>query len=86
MFGVYDEELNPWEGVMQGLYSDHYRDLHNAYGLQYETAAAHPHLMLTFLPWRGARQHFELMQALPNTVALGVLLRDRDGGDSPDDQ
>ncbi len=81
VFGVYDEQLKPWEGVMQALYSDHYRDLHNAYGLKYETAAAHPHLVLTFLPWRGARRHFELMQALPNMAALGVLLRDRDGGE-----
>jgi choline dehydrogenase-like flavoprotein len=41
----------------------------------------HPHLMIPFAPWRGAREHAELMEALTNTVALGVLLRDRDGGE-----
>ncbi len=81
VFGVFDEELKPWEGVMQALYSDQYRDLHDGYGLKYETAANHPHLFLQFAPWLGARHHFELMQALSNTAPVGVLLRDRDGGE-----
>jgi long-chain-alcohol oxidase len=81
VMGVFDEELKPWEGVMQALYSDQFRSLRDAYGLKYETAAAHPHLMLQFIPWRGQRAHFELMQALSNTAPLGVLLRDRDGGE-----
>jgi long-chain-alcohol oxidase len=81
VMGVFDEELKPWEGVMQALYSDQFRDLHDGYGLKFETAAAHPHLMLQFMPWRGAREHFGLMQALTNTVPIGVLLRDRDGGE-----
>ena len=42
VFGVFDEELKPWEGVMQALYSDQYRDLDDGYGLKYETAAEHP--------------------------------------------
>jgi choline dehydrogenase-like flavoprotein len=79
--GIYDEELKPWEGVMQALYSDQHRSLHDNYGLKYETAAAHPHLLLQFVPWPGARSHFELLQALPSTVPIGVLLRDRDGGE-----
>ncbi len=81
VMAVFDEELKPWEGVMQALYSDQYRNLHDGYGLKYETAAGHPHLLLQFMPWRGQRAHFELMQALSNTVPLGVLLRDRDGGE-----
>jgi hypothetical protein len=81
VFGVFDEELKPWEGVMQALYSDQHRYLHDGYGLKYETAANHPHLFLSFSPWRGSREHFSLMEGLPNTVALGALLRDRDGGE-----
>ncbi len=81
VFGVFDEELKPWEGVMQALYSDQYRDLDDGYGLKYETAANHPHLYLTFSPWLGSRHHFELMQALSSTTPVGVLLRDRDGGE-----
>jgi choline dehydrogenase-like flavoprotein len=81
VFGVFDEELKPWEGVMQALYSDQHRDLHDGYGLKYETAANHPHLFVPFSPWRGARQHLTLMESLPSTIAVGVLLRDRDGGE-----
>lgn len=81
VFGVYDEELRPWEGTMQALYCDQHRDLDHGYGLKYETAAAHPHVAVAFFPWRGARHHLELMRASASMVAFGVLLRDRDGGE-----
>ncbi len=81
VFGVFDEELKPWEGVMQALYSDQHRDLGDGYGLKYETAANHPHMFIGFAPWRGRREHLELMESLPHTVPIGALLRDRDGGE-----
>lgn len=81
VFGVFDEELRPWEGVMQALYSDQHRDLDGGYGVKYETAANHPHIFAPFSPWRSAREHLGLMEALPSTSAVGVLLRDRDGGE-----
>jgi choline dehydrogenase-like flavoprotein len=81
VWGVYDEELRTWEGVMQALYSDQHRDLNGGYGLKYETAANHPHLFIAFSPWRGSREHYGLMEGLSNSVPMGVLLRDRDGGE-----
>jgi long-chain-alcohol oxidase len=81
VFGVFDEELKPWEGVMQALYSDQLRDLDEGYGLKYETAGTHPHIFIPFSPWRSSREHFTLMQGLANTVPIGVLVRDRDGGE-----
>ena len=81
VWGIFDEELKPWEGVMQALYSDQHRDLDHGYGVKYETASNHPHLFLNFAPWRGARDHFTLMQGLSGMVPMGVLLRDRDGGE-----
>jgi len=81
VWGVYDQELKTWEGVMQALYSDQHRDLHDGYGLKYETAANHPHLFIPFAPWRGSRAHFGLIQGLSGSVPIGVLLRDRDGGE-----
>ena len=81
VWGVFDEELKPWEGVMQALYSDQHRDLDGGYGLKYETAANHPHLFIPFSPWRGGREHYGLMQGLSHTAPIGVLLRDRDGGE-----
>jgi choline dehydrogenase-like flavoprotein len=81
VWGVFDEELRPWEGVMQALYSDQHRDLDGGYGVKYETAANHPHLFIQFAPWRGAQDHLSLMQGISGTVPMGVLLRDRDGGE-----
>jgi long-chain-alcohol oxidase len=81
VFGVYDEEIRPWEGTMQALYSDQHGDLDGGYGVKYETGPTQPHLALGFVPWRGGRAHRELMEALPFTVPMGVLLRDRDGGE-----
>lgn len=81
VWGIYDQEVRPWEGVMQALYSDQHRNLHDGYGVKYETAAGHPHLAVPFLPWRGARAHHELMQAISHMSVFGILLRDRDAGE-----
>jgi choline dehydrogenase-like flavoprotein len=81
VFGVFDEVLKPWEGVMQALYSDQFRDLHDGYGLKFETAPQHPHLLVPFGPWRSAADHLRLVEAISNTTPIGVLLRDRDGGE-----
>jgi choline dehydrogenase-like flavoprotein len=81
VWGVFDEEVRPWEGTMQAIYSDQHRDLDDGYGVKYETAAIHPSLLVTFSPWRGGRDHGRIMEALPNSVPVGILLRDRDGGE-----
>jgi long-chain-alcohol oxidase len=80
VWGVFDEEVRPWTGTMQSRYSAEHRDMTDGYGVLYETAAAHPHLAIPFTPWRGAREHRELMESLSHTTPVGVLLRDRDGG------
>jgi GMC oxidoreductase len=38
-------------------------------------------LGLSFSPWRGGRAHADLMQAMPYTGGLGVLLRDQGIGE-----
>jgi choline dehydrogenase-like flavoprotein len=81
VWGIFDEQLKPWEGVMQSLYSDEFRNLDGGYGVKLETGPMHPHLVLPFLPWRNAGEHFELMQALPNLTGVAALVRDRDGGE-----
>ena len=42
VWGVFDEEVRPWEGTMQALYSDEHRYLDGGYGVKYETAADPP--------------------------------------------
>jgi len=78
--GFFDEEIRPWEGTMQALYSNELADLEAGYGLRYETTATHPGFVAAFLPWTGAAAHRELMLGLPRAAPVGVLLRDRDGG------
>jgi choline dehydrogenase-like flavoprotein len=80
-WGVFDEEVRPWEGTMQALYSDQHRYLHGGYGVKYETAAIHPSLLIGFAPWRGGAHHADIMQGLAHSTPIGVLLRDRDGGE-----
>jgi long-chain-alcohol oxidase len=78
--GIFDEEVRPWEGTMQAIYSDEHRDLDGGYGLKYETTAEHPTFIATFTPWQGAVRHAELMDRVRYGVGIGALVRDRGEG------
>ena len=79
--GVFDEEIRPWEGTLQALYSDQHADLSDGYGLKYETAPVHPGVLAAFAPWEGATESRELLEQLPHLSGVGVLLRDRSEGE-----
>jgi long-chain-alcohol oxidase len=82
MWGQFDEPVRPWEGMLASTYSDQDADMDgDGYGVKYEHVAIPPSILLSFSPWRGGRQHAELMQALPYTGGLGVLLRDHGVGE-----
>jgi long-chain-alcohol oxidase len=81
VFGIFDREVKGWEGVLQARYVDEHSDLRDGYGVIYETAPLHPHLFLPFSPWRGRREHLALMEAMSHTCPVGVILRDREGGE-----
>ena len=82
VWGQFDEEIRPWEGMLSSTYSDQDADMDGkGYGVKYEHVAIPPSILLTFSPWRGGRQHAELMQAMPYTAGLGVLLRDHGIGE-----
>ncbi|MEA2419890.1 MAG: hypothetical protein QOE60_2096 [Thermoleophilaceae bacterium] len=82
MWGQFDEPVRPWEGMLSSTYSDQDADMDGrGYGVKYEHVAVPPSILLSFSPWRGGRQHAELMQALPYTGGLGVLLRDHGVGE-----
>src|SRR5580693_1237454 len=78
--GVFEEEIRPWEGTMQAIYSDEHRYLAGNYGVKYETTALQPVIAAAVLPWREPQQYRALLEKLPNISAIGVLARDRDGG------
>jgi choline dehydrogenase-like flavoprotein len=81
VWGLLDDEVLPWEGTLQAIYSDEHRYLDGGYGVKYETGPIQPSLIISFAPWRGGRSHAELMEGLPHTGVVGVILRDRDGGE-----
>jgi choline dehydrogenase-like flavoprotein len=81
VWGIFDEEVRPWEGVLGATFSDEHLDLGEGYGIKYEHAATPPSILAIFAPWRGAREHSELMQALPYTAGYGCLQRTRDSGE-----
>jgi choline dehydrogenase-like flavoprotein len=82
VWGQFDEEIRPWEGMLSATFSDQDADLDGrGYGVKYEHVATPPSILLSFSPWRGGRRHAELMQAMPYTGGLGVLLRDHGVGE-----
>jgi long-chain-alcohol oxidase len=78
--GVFDEEIRPWEGTMQAIYSDQHRHLTGNYGVKYETTALQPVIGMAVMPWREPEDFRVRMSQLKNTSAIGVLLRDRGAG------
>src|SRR5215470_7350720 len=78
--GIFDQEIRPWEGTMQAVYSDQHRFLTANYGVKYETTALQPVIAMAVMPWRGPVDYRARMASLPQTAAIGVLLRDRGEG------
>jgi len=78
--GIFREEIRPWEGTMQAVYSDQFRFLSGNYGLKLETTSLQPAIEAAVLPWRDAQHYRTLLKKLPHTVGIGTLMRDRDGG------
>src|SRR5271167_2537481 len=54
--GVFEEEIRPWEGTMQAIYSDQHRFLNGNFGVKYETTALQPVIAVAVLPWRDPEQ------------------------------
>jgi long-chain-alcohol oxidase len=80
-WGIFDEEVRPWEGTLGATFSDEFLDLGEGYGVKYEHGANPPSILAIFAPWRGARESAELMQALRYTAGFGALQRARDAGE-----
>jgi long-chain-alcohol oxidase len=81
VWGVFDEEVRPWEGMLASTFSYRDMDMDGGYGVMYEHVAIPPSILLSFSPWRSARHHADLMQALPYTGGLAILLRDHGMGE-----
>ncbi|MGW6698278.1 GMC family oxidoreductase [Nocardia sp. NPDC055049] len=81
VFGVFDDDVRPWEGALQARISRHHANLDgNGYGVIYETGPVHPGLATGFMSWRGAAQHRATMLDFARTNSIGIITRDRDPG------
>lgn len=80
-WGIFDEEIRPWDGTLGATFSDELLDMGEGYGIKYEQAATPPSILAIFAPWRGSRESAELMQSMRYTVGYGALQRARDGGE-----
>jgi long-chain-alcohol oxidase len=80
VFGIFDEEIRPWEGTLQALYSDQLRFQDGGYGVKFETVPLHPALLSAALPWEDAAQHGKLMSDLPRLSLIAVIPRDSGSG------
>lgn len=80
VFGSFEEEIRPWEGTLQALYSDRFRLLDGGYGVKLETVPLHPGLLAGALPWEGAAGHAALIEGLPHLSPIAVIPRDAGAG------
>ena len=79
--GIFDEDIRPWEGTLQAVYSDEFADLDgNHFGPKIESAPLHPALLALVTPWREPEGYSRLMRSLPNLSLAGILLRDSGEG------
>ncbi len=80
MWGEFEEEVRPWTGTLQAIYSDQYAQQRQGYGVKFETAPVHPGLFAIAAPWRSGAQFKNLMAKYPRLSVVGILARDREGG------
>ena len=78
--GVYDRPIRMWAGVPQTLHIDRWLTLNGNHGFWLETVPAHPGLTGLGFPWRGGREHKEVMRSYARIAANIVLVRDRSTG------
>lgn len=83
--GIYKEQVEPYYGAPQTIYSDHFipKELEEKFpGFKLEVPPIHPVLIGTSLPFYG-KTHREFMEKLPNLQAIIALQRDGFHPDSP---
>ena len=83
--GVYDEEVEPFYGAPQTVYSDDFLPknlVEKQSGFKLEVPPIHPLLISTTLPFYG-QEHRKFMESLPNLQAILALQRDGFHPESP---
>ncbi|MDQ3951502.1 MAG: GMC family oxidoreductase [Actinomycetota bacterium] len=79
-FGVFDDDVNMWEGTLQARYSNELRGADGGYGPIFETVPVHPGAGSAALPWVSSQQHLDLMASFGKLSLCAVLARDETAG------
>src|SRR5439155_14268090 len=80
VWGHFDEEIRPWEGMLAGLYSDEHADMDDGYGVKYEHVAIRPTIFLRSSRCAAPTQTAKLMGRRPTPAAVAGRRRDAAGG------
>jgi choline dehydrogenase-like flavoprotein len=80
VWGVFDDEARPWEGVQMSRYSDEIREIDDGYGPIMESVPMHPGSFATAMPWTSAAEHLAQMNEYKHTSLIAMLPRDRSEG------
>lgn len=78
--GIYDEEIDPWYGVMMSAVNKEGIRTNGNYGYWMETPPLHTGVAALASPWASARQHKEDLLKVKNMASFIVLTRDKFGG------
>jgi choline dehydrogenase-like flavoprotein len=79
-FGIYDEPVCGWGGVLMSRYVPEFNNLYHHYGVTLETAPIHPGIAALSIGWADGYQHKNMMRQLANLANIIVITRDRDSG------
>lgn len=80
VWGVFEEEARPWEGVQMSRYSDEARSWDDGYGPIFESVPMHPGAFATAVPWTSAADHRRHMDDYRHTSLVAALPRDTTEG------
>ena len=80
VWGVFEDEARPWEGVQMSRYSDEAKGWDDGYGPIFESVPMHPGVFATAIPWTSAAEHRRHMDDYRHTSLIAALPRDRTEG------
>jgi long-chain-alcohol oxidase len=80
VWGRFEQEVRPWTGTLQALYSEQFARQHGEYGVRFETTGIHPSFLAIAAPWHDPLDYAARVEDLAHTSVIGALLRDRSGG------
>jgi choline dehydrogenase-like flavoprotein len=76
----YEEQIEPWKGSLQTVYSRQFANLKDDYGIWFEVAPVHPGMLGLATPWGSGAEHKSEMRNAAHEAAMIVLARDTGEG------